>query len=258
MPFSAIHITQMELPLADSLDLSFRFGIGGRLDVVTEPDSMVVSVAQPGAPAAIADSAFAQTANDMGIAGTLNLDASGLIALAVEDGPQPIEVVAQDDLTGFITQRDTLLHLALPLQVEGTFDVAGNAVDAAVQGFLFATAPILPDPLASNAATVSIVVEVNTAAEDGAEVPARFVLEQNYPNPFNPVTTIAYALPAPSDVSLTVFDALGRKVATLVEMPQGAGRHTVRFDAGSLPGGVYVYRLQAGSFTAARTFVVLK
>ena len=259
MPFAEIHITGMNLTLADSLDLSFRFGIiGGRLDAVTEPDSMVLTVVQPGAPAEIADSAFTQTANEVGIAGTLNLDASGLIALAVQDGPQQIEVMALDDLTGFITQRDTTLRLGLPLELEGTFDVTGNAVDVVVQGFLAATAPILPAPLTSNAATVSIVVEVNTTAEEAAEVPARFALEQNYPNPFNPVTTIVYALPTPSAVSLTVYDALGRKVATLTEAYQAAGRHSVRFDAGSLPGGVYVYRLQAGSFTAAKTFVVLK
>ena len=72
------------------------------------------------------------------------------------------------------------------------------------------------------------------------------------------MTTIAYALPAPSDVSLAVFDVLGRKVSTLVEARQSAGRHTVRFDASALPGGVYVYRLEAGSFTAAKTLVVLK
>ncbi len=259
MPFTEIHVTTMDLALADTLNLSFSFGLlGGGLDAFSEPDSMQLTIVQPGAPAAVADSSFTQIGNEVGIAGTLNLDASGLIGIAVQDGPQPIEVAALGDLRGFITQRDTTLHLALPIDLEGAFEVAGNTVDVTVAGFIAATAAVLPPSLMSNTATVSINVEVNTAAENAAEVPAQFALEQNYPNPFNPVTTIVYALPAPSDVSLVVFDVLGRKVSTLVEAPQSAGRHTVRFDASALPGGVYVYRLHAGSFAAAKTLVVLK
>ena len=257
-PFYDIHISAMDLSLADSLELSYRFGIlGGRLDIDTVPDAVRVNIVEPGRPALVADSSFMQTGNQIGIPSTLNVEASGAIGIFVADGPQAIDPVAESDLSGSIVRQDSLLWLSLPLFFEGTFDVAGNEVAMNVRGFVTASAP-LSIPLTSNAATVSITVDVNTAAEDAAEVPARFALEQNYPNPFNPVTTIAYALPAPSEVSLTVYDALGRKVATLVEASQAAGRHTVHFDAGSLPGGVYVYRLQAGSFTAARTFVVLK
>ena len=124
--------------------------------------------------------------------------------------------------------------------------------------FIVATSPLPPPAVTSNAATVSITVELNTAAEGTADVPAQFALDQNYPNPFNPVTTIAYALPTASDVSLAVYDVLGRRVAVLVEARRAAGRHMARFDASGLPGGVYVYRLQAGSFIATKSLVVLK
>ncbi len=75
--------------------------------------------------------------------------------------------------------------------------------------------------------------------------PARFDLAQNYPNPFNPVTTIRFALGSMADVTLTVYDVLGRRVAVLVNERREAGTHDVRFDANGLASGVYLYRLQA-------------
>ncbi|TSA16040.1 T9SS C-terminal target domain-containing protein, partial [bacterium] len=90
-----------------------------------------------------------------------------------------------------------------------------------------------------------------TAVEKVSSVPAEFALEQNYPNPFNPSTAISYQLPAlsgvegsvVSHVTLKVFDALGREVATLVEAQQSAGRYRVTFDASNLTSGTYFYRL---------------
>ena len=98
---------------------------------------------------------------------------------------------------------------------------------------------------------------ISTATES-AGVPERFVLEQNYPNPFNPRTTITYALPRTERVTIRVFDVQGRAVATLVDAPKAAGRHTVAFDASGLPSGFYLYRLQAGSFTETKTMALVK
>ncbi len=75
-------------------------------------------------------------------------------------------------------------------------------------------------------------------------VPGEFALEQNYPNPFNPATEISCQLPVAGMVNLTVFDLLGREVARLVDGRLEPGRHLVRFDAGRLASGVYVYRLK--------------
>ena len=96
------------------------------------------------------------------------------------------------------------------------------------------------------------------ANAENSELPTEVGLSQNYPNPFNPQTTIDYALPQASDVSLVVYDMLGREVDVLVDGPQAAGRHMVRFDANHLPNGTYVYRLVAGDKTITRTMVLLK
>ncbi len=90
------------------------------------------------------------------------------------------------------------------------------------------------------------------------EVPGKFKLEQNYPNPFNPGTTIRFELPVASHVSLSVFDILGREVSVLVNERMEAGVHGVRFEAHDLASGVYLYRLQAGSFVNTKKSVILK
>jgi hypothetical protein len=89
-------------------------------------------------------------------------------------------------------------------------------------------------------------------------LPAEFALRQNYPNPFNPSTTIAYELPGPAHVSLSVYDILGRRAVLLVDEDKDAGVYEVKFDARGLASGVYIYRMQAGTFTEARGLVIAK
>jgi hypothetical protein len=69
-------------------------------------------------------------------------------------------------------------------------------------------------------------------------------LHQAYPNPFRAATQISYSLPYAGRVMLTVYNATGQRVATLVDGHAGAGRHTVTFDATGFPSGLYLYRLQ--------------
>jgi len=89
-------------------------------------------------------------------------------------------------------------------------------------------------------------------------IPFQFELKQNYPNPFNGWTAINYSLPVSGKVSLTVYDALGRKVATLVDGYQSASRYRVRFDASKLASGVYFYQLNAGKYHANKKMVMVK
>jgi hypothetical protein len=99
---------------------------------------------------------------------------------------------------------------------------------------------------------------VTAVSEEASAVPAQFELNQNYPNPFNPSTVIAYSLPQASDVTLKVYDMLGREVRTLVDGFQEAGIHRAVFDSRNLSSGVYLYRVSAGAYHAARTMVLLK
>ncbi len=95
-----------------------------------------------------------------------------------------------------------------------------------------------------------------------AATPHEFMLGQNYPNPFNPETVIPYTLPARGQVTLSVYDLLGREVTTLVSGPQEAGAHAVAWNAGHMASGLYFYRLDvlagAASYHATRKLMLLK
>lgn len=97
-----------------------------------------------------------------------------------------------------------------------------------------------------------------TSAEQTENIPLTFSLEQNYPNPFNPSTVITYSTPERSLVSLKLYDLLGREVQTLVSEYQDAGTYRVRFDGADFPSGMYLYKIVAGTFTTARTMLLLK
>ena len=89
-------------------------------------------------------------------------------------------------------------------------------------------------------------------------LPAAVALDQNYPNPFNPSTVIRYQLPVNSEVSLKVFDVLGREVANLIDGRMEAGYHQVTFNARDLASGMYLYRLQAGNKVFTKKFTLIK
>ncbi len=90
------------------------------------------------------------------------------------------------------------------------------------------------------------------------ELPGAFELHQNYPNPFNPSTEIRFDLAGTANVSLAVYDMLGRQVTTLVNGQMPAGSHAVSFDASQLTSGVYMYRLSNGVDTQTRTMLLMK
>jgi hypothetical protein len=83
-------------------------------------------------------------------------------------------------------------------------------------------------------------------------------LAQNFPNPFNPSTTISYQIPQDGIVTLKIYDVLGSEVATLVNEERIAGKYEVNFNASSLASGVYIYKIQAGSFINSKKMILLK
>ncbi|MEM6326343.1 MAG: LamG-like jellyroll fold domain-containing protein [Bacteroidota bacterium] len=90
------------------------------------------------------------------------------------------------------------------------------------------------------------------------ESPYAYVLEPNFPNPFGFATTLQYALPEAQDVHLAIYDALGREVTVLVDEAKQAGIYQVTWEAGGLPSGVYLSRMEAGSFVQTRRLLLVR
>lgn len=90
------------------------------------------------------------------------------------------------------------------------------------------------------------------------KIPDKYILEQNYPNPFNPNTNIKYQLANNGFVSLIVYDALGRKVETLVNEKQSAGYYEVNWNASQHSSGVYFYKIETDAFSDVKKMIVLK
>jgi len=91
-----------------------------------------------------------------------------------------------------------------------------------------------------------------------SSLPSVIKLYKNYPNPFNPTTTITYLIPEPSHVSISVYNVLGRKIATLVNEKEAAGHHSIKFHANALSSGVYFYRIAVGKQVQTRKMLLLK
>ena len=89
-------------------------------------------------------------------------------------------------------------------------------------------------------------------------VPDNYTLSQNYPNPFNPNTVINYSLPKAGNVTLKVFDALGREVFDLVNAYQTSGTYKVTFDGRNLSSGIYFYSLTSGGFAETKRMILVK
>jgi len=85
-----------------------------------------------------------------------------------------------------------------------------------------------------------------------------FQLFQNYPNPFNPTTTIKFSLAEAGNVKLTLFNILGQEIKTIVNEFKEAGVHTINFDASNFNSGMYIYKIERGSFTRTRKMTLIK
>jgi hypothetical protein len=90
------------------------------------------------------------------------------------------------------------------------------------------------------------------------DVPASYSLEQNYPNPFNPLTTIRFALPNASYVTLNIYNSLGQKIAELVNSNLGAGWYNYNWDASKMASGIYFYELRTDRFVTIKKMILLK
>jgi hypothetical protein len=197
----------------------------------------------------------------------------------VTDAPA-VDVVARDiallaaDL-GYLDVTDTAISVpadgyTLDINLAGTNDtVASFDADLsqladqvgivlasgflnAGQGEAFGLLVTLPD------GTTQVLEIATSIGDEPGDLPQEFALNQNYPNPFNPTTSIEYALPEATDVTLEVYNLQGQRVAVLVNGQQTAGNYNVSFDARNLASGMYLYRLQAGSYVQVQKMMLLK
>ena len=106
--------------------------------------------------------------------------------------------------------------------------------------------------------SLMIFHETPTGIEEISRIPTGFTLASNYPNPFNASTTISYTLPQPSQVTLDIYDILGRKVQALRQGHQSAGDHSIIFLDKDMPSGIYFYKLTAGEYSQTRKMTLLK
>jgi hypothetical protein len=99
---------------------------------------------------------------------------------------------------------------------------------------------------------------ITSVDDDINRIPIKYSLEQNYPNPFNPATVIKYSIPETQIVTLKVYNLLGQEVAYLVNEVQNPGTYQVTFNASQLASGLYIYRLQAGSYNEVKRMMLVK
>lgn len=91
-----------------------------------------------------------------------------------------------------------------------------------------------------------------------SEIPSEFTLYQNYPNPFNPITKIKFAIPKVSNVKISIYDILGRKVTSLINQKLQSGTYETQWNAGGFASGVYFYSLEAEGYKETRKMLLVK
>ncbi len=169
--------------------------------------------------------------------------ADGEVVRLYDGGGQLIDSVRYDDSTPWPEQPDGNGPALALRQTNLDNDIAENWGASEGHG----------SPGAEN----RVVTDIEDKAESG-DIPGEVRLKQNYPNPFNPTTTIAFSLPEARQVSLRVYDVLGRQVATLADQKLSAGQHTFTLDASGWSSGLYIYRLKAGTKIYTRKMMLMK
>jgi hypothetical protein len=183
--------------------------------------------------------------------GNASIQELKIVALNTDKKAAILPLVEQLDLS---FERDTWQQISIPL---ATLDLADTHLEwirftGDVQGtFYLDDMRLVPEEVE----IPPVAVEEMSQA---TALPSGYSLAQNVPNPFNPVTAIGYDLPQASNVTLTIYTITGQKVAVLVDAHQEAGHHRAMFDGSGFANGVYLYRLEAGSFVETRRMLLLK
>jgi hypothetical protein len=163
-----------------------------------------------------------------------------------------------------LLDRETVNGINIPISIQGNNVALQLSWDMKQQSAIFNLVERNGDKIVSKQRldqTGSMTIKSNsknTFAIESEPLPSKITLYQNYPNPFNPSTTIRFALPAASPVTLKVFNLLGQEVATLVNEVKPAGEHSVTFDGSALSSGIYFYQLRVNNFVESKKLMLVK
>jgi len=107
------------------------------------------------------------------------------------------------------------------------------------------------------------VIEAPVSVEESEKSPEEFVLKQNYPNPFNPHTVIEYEIPKITNVTLQIYNPLGREIITLIDEVQYPGSYSVIWDGmddlgNKVNSGIYLYKIKAGRYISTKKMILIK
>lgn len=256
-------VIQDTLTLARSLVEIYETGSGWASKIIKSGLSTTVRLVYPGA----VGGELNQTGNHLNASTT---KAGDVMALVWLDGGAPGDTLtdiwfswrridgttwsAPENLTQTPGFAELLLHAAPTLKTNSTSSwtmFIGRCYESGVTSYP-------PESANRTVFYVGTHTWTATSVDEDKQVPVSFSLSQNYPNPFNPSTKIAYALPAGTDVSLRVYNALGQEVATLVNGYRAAGSYEADFTAANLASGIYYYTLRAGQFAETKKMALIR
>jgi hypothetical protein len=181
-----------------------------------------------------------QTDKRDGMKNSVLSTAAALLLLAVTAASQEIRVSTFSFETGFSVMSTSNIQLRASLG-EAVVGISRGSSVAIGSGFL----------------VDSLVGRISTEVINLGTTPRAYALMQNYPNPFNPITTIRYDVPRATEVSLKVYDMLGREIAVLAQGHLRAGYYQVQWKA-NVASGIYFYRLHTEEFVETKKMILLK
>ncbi len=250
-PFVEVHLAATDVVFLDELNFEFSVFFS-TLHADVEAREMSVTMIESGGAVPGDGTAFDQVDN------RLQLDARVTLSGAASSE----ERVIIDDTTTFagsveLNAAGDTLRLTLPIEFAGVYSTNDADVEIAISDTVYATATYVP-AVESAETIVRFDVGLPSTSIDASELPAATRLHPAYPNPFNPEAVVRYDLASDANVRLSLYDVTGREVARLVDRRQPAGRYDVKVEAGMLPSGVYLLRLDTGTVSRTGRIVLAK
>lgn len=185
------------------------------------------------------------------------MDQSGLTVVNVSGAPQStiLNLLSGASLIFSGGVQSSATYILNDLYSNARSTIQGSGLDS-----VHLSLPAYGTAVFTVSTTMDSLVIANPILDvfEGAPIPEEYSLSQNYPNPFNPLTTIEYELPRATNITLQIFDVLGRSIETIDAGQRQAGRNTVVWNAANVPSGVYFYRLSSPEFVSVKKMMLLR